>query len=366
MNRDSIYNEKPFFLKEEILPIKENQVFIILPFKNIVIFEKVIKPTLLSDGLNCIKADDIFNTNALMQDIANSIRESSIIIADLTEKNANVFYELGLAHAFNKKVILITQNDSDVPSDLKGYKYYKYDINTTDGINNFEEILKKLKSSIDANLVFDSDEKVYEISSIHGNEQQISSKFLKQPEGTFIIWAYLEQNHIAPPKDRNEWTYIFSHATNRGNVKTEDDTDNNDINDIKNKNNKPKPYYPNSWAIGKVANTKEVFWRFTCNGSVLPKIDFRKNLKLEQEWNMFSVIWSKEKNFIKFYINDIIAGDSEFKYWPTELDDFAIIGTWPNRASSHFFNSKIGNYIIMKNVIKFEKLQDFYKNNKPK
>ena len=44
----------------------------------------------------------------------------------LYEKNANVFYELGVAHALGKEVILIAQHESDIPFDVVHYRYIVY------------------------------------------------------------------------------------------------------------------------------------------------------------------------------------------------------------------------------------------------
>ena len=49
-----------------------------------------------------------------------------MIVADLTSANPNVFYELGLAHALKKPVILITQSIADIPFDLKSYRLLEY------------------------------------------------------------------------------------------------------------------------------------------------------------------------------------------------------------------------------------------------
>ncbi|MBN1462117.1 MAG: hypothetical protein JXQ69_03870 [Paludibacteraceae bacterium] len=355
MKEKMFFDEKPFFLRNETVTLKENQVFVILPFKNTLVFEKIIKPVLLSVGFTCIKADDIFNTGALMQDIADSIRESAVIITDLTGKNANVFYELGIAHAFNKRVILLTQNEDDVPSDLKGYRYYEYNICSTDGIAKFEDILRKLKESIDLSLIVNNEfeEKTFDISSEKGNELQINSDFLKQEEGAFVIWAYLNDKLIHPLKTGKEFTYIASHSTNNGNrAKLK-------ITDLDN-NEKEIDIYPNLWAIGRAANENDVIWRFVFNNGN-SEHHLKSKIKLEVGWHMFSVVWSKDKDFIKFYIDSKCEDQTNYKFWPTELDKHVYLGTWPNRAKVHYFDSKIGNLIIHKNAIAFEKVNDYFK-----
>ena len=56
------------------------------------------------------------------------ICKSSVVVCDLTGKNANVFYEAGIAHSLGKDVILITQSADDVPFDLRHLRYIPYSV----------------------------------------------------------------------------------------------------------------------------------------------------------------------------------------------------------------------------------------------
>lgn len=72
-----------------------------------------------------------------------------MILADLTGKNPNVFYEVGLAHATGKPVILISQDMNDIPFDLRGLRIIEYNKN----LSNWGEKLKSdIKNSISATL----------------------------------------------------------------------------------------------------------------------------------------------------------------------------------------------------------------------
>ena len=77
-------------------------------------------------GLTTVRADEITNIGIITEEIRKHIQAASIIIADLTNQNANVFYELGMAHADSKTVIMITQRDTDVPFDIRHIKYFTY------------------------------------------------------------------------------------------------------------------------------------------------------------------------------------------------------------------------------------------------
>ena len=73
------------------------------------------------------RADDIGNQRSIVNDIVVQIAQSDLVIADLTGCNPNVFYELGLAHALRRPVILLTQDIEDIPFDLQLYKTLEYD-----------------------------------------------------------------------------------------------------------------------------------------------------------------------------------------------------------------------------------------------
>ena len=83
-------------------------------------------------GKKCNRADDIWNHDAIIQDVVSLICKSSVVICDLTGKNANVFYETGIAHCLGKDVILITQSADDVPFDLRHLRYILY-LNNREG-----------------------------------------------------------------------------------------------------------------------------------------------------------------------------------------------------------------------------------------
>ncbi|MDE0144084.1 MAG: hypothetical protein OXI80_19510 [Caldilineaceae bacterium] len=128
----------------------ENLVFMLSPFREPFdsIFADHIRPTVeRHHNLKCDRADDIFNNQPIIEDIWRSINEARIVIAELTGKNANVFYETGLAHAIGKEVILITQSIDDVPFDLRHIRciVYKY---TPPGIKKLQHELTNTITSI--------------------------------------------------------------------------------------------------------------------------------------------------------------------------------------------------------------------------
>jgi hypothetical protein len=103
--------------------------FVFMPFKAnfLRIYEKLIKPTLERNDIAAMKADDIYSPTPISDDIRNYTKKASLIIADVTNDNPNVLYELGQAHALGKETIIITQSERDVPSDFSHIRFLKYD-----------------------------------------------------------------------------------------------------------------------------------------------------------------------------------------------------------------------------------------------
>jgi hypothetical protein len=91
--------------------VDEKQCFVLMPFAEDFkeLWEDVIRPTIIGLGLRCIRADDLYGSRPIIQDVWENIARARVLIADLTGRNANVFYELGIAHQMGKDVILLAQ-----------------------------------------------------------------------------------------------------------------------------------------------------------------------------------------------------------------------------------------------------------------
>ena len=114
-------------------------------------YTDIYKPAILEAGLHPKRADDLYRPSSIVQDIWTYTKESKIVLADLTDKNPNVFYELGLAHALAKPAILITNSISDIPFDLRALRILDYDKNDPNwGILLKEKIVSAIKETIDS------------------------------------------------------------------------------------------------------------------------------------------------------------------------------------------------------------------------
>lgn len=106
--------------------------FVVMPFAAPLgtYYEKVYKPAIEKAGLKPVRADaEIFGTGKIMDQIWSGINAAKVLVAEMTSRNPNVFYELGLAHALKKPVVLVSSNEGDVPFDLKHIRVIYYDVN---------------------------------------------------------------------------------------------------------------------------------------------------------------------------------------------------------------------------------------------
>ncbi|EQB1746945.1 hypothetical protein I5403_15880 [Citrobacter farmeri] len=119
----------------EVIMVKPKTCFIMMPIADHPdyepghfnrVYQYLIKPACIKAGYQPIRADDNKASNMIMFDILKKIVECDMAICDLSSRNANVFYELGLRQAFNKKTILITDNLLPTPFDISAFRYVSY------------------------------------------------------------------------------------------------------------------------------------------------------------------------------------------------------------------------------------------------
>ena len=123
--------------------------FVLMPFSSPFdgIWQQVIRPTVIGHGDACRRADDVFAPGSIIEDILTSIRQADYLVADLTGRNPNVYYELGFAHALNKLVILLTQHLSDIPFDLRSQRIIEYQ-DTVAGAAQLRTALERFLKSV--------------------------------------------------------------------------------------------------------------------------------------------------------------------------------------------------------------------------
>jgi hypothetical protein len=121
--------------------------FVIMPFGGWLddYYQDIYCPAIVAAGLEPHRADDLFRPSTIVTDIWSYTKRARLILADLSGKNPNVFYELGLGHALAKPAILVAESMDDVPFDLRALRVLVYDKNAPD----WGQLLKsKVQSAI--------------------------------------------------------------------------------------------------------------------------------------------------------------------------------------------------------------------------
>jgi hypothetical protein len=135
-------------IEEKDLIIDKKLVFVLTPFSEYYedLFIKI-KEVCDSVGFKCIRGDEDYISSDLLPHIIKGILKSSIIIANVDGRNPNVFYELGISHALDKKTIILSRTVNDLPVDLKSKRVIVYESLYTISDVLKDELVKLLVSS---------------------------------------------------------------------------------------------------------------------------------------------------------------------------------------------------------------------------
>lgn len=139
---------------------KKPSCFVIMPIADqkgyddghfTLVYEDIIKPAIIAAGMEVeqARADEVKNANLIHLDILRKVIESDIAICDMSSRNPNVFYELGMRQAFDKPTVLIRDEDTIVPFDINGLRYveYKKGMRHRDVVKAVEDLTSMLKAT---------------------------------------------------------------------------------------------------------------------------------------------------------------------------------------------------------------------------
>lgn len=92
-------------------------------------------------GLSIERADEGLDSGEIMRGIWSYIFHAKVVLAECTERNANVFYELGIVHTLGKPAVMIRMKGKKAPFDIAGLRWIEYEY-TPPGMTRFEEQLE--------------------------------------------------------------------------------------------------------------------------------------------------------------------------------------------------------------------------------
>ncbi|EKO3566999.1 hypothetical protein [Vibrio metschnikovii] len=122
-------------VKKQEKNVADKSCFVIMPISTQpgyeadhfrLVYEDIIKPSIEAASMVAIRADETVNTNLIQLDILRKVIESDIAVCDMSSKNPNVFYELGVRQAFDKPTVLLIDDHTEAPFDVSSLRYVRY------------------------------------------------------------------------------------------------------------------------------------------------------------------------------------------------------------------------------------------------
>lgn len=111
------------------------------------VLKHVISPAATACGYKAVRADQISEPGMITSQVIQHIVEDPLVIADLTDRNPNVFYELAIRHAIRKPLVQIIKKGEQIPFDVAGTRTIHVDHRDLDSV---EEAKKEISSQIQA------------------------------------------------------------------------------------------------------------------------------------------------------------------------------------------------------------------------
>jgi hypothetical protein len=201
-------NSPKVFRLNETDEIDDKLISVMMPFE--AQFNEVyntLKYTAEAVNLKCLRADDIWEDPAIIQDIVSLINRSRVIIGDCTGRNANVFYEIGIAHTIGREVILITQLDNDIPFDLRHIRYIHY-LNNNEGL---QQLCSELNTRLETILnIRDSNNIAFQHWCKKNNTLSVKYNFINSLRSRQKIWEQFFEKGRILLSVTNDWSLIFN------------------------------------------------------------------------------------------------------------------------------------------------------------
>jgi CheY-like chemotaxis protein len=108
---------------------KTKFAFVCMPFEREFdnLYDAGIRPVLQECGFRSVRADEVEHNRGILEVVYGQIASAHVVVAEMTGRNPNVYYEAGYAHALGKDVVLLTQRVDDLPFDLRGLNHVVYE-----------------------------------------------------------------------------------------------------------------------------------------------------------------------------------------------------------------------------------------------
>lgn len=121
------------------------------------VYEHILKPIFEELGLAGYRADLDETPGSITERLISNLIQAELVIVDLTGMNPNVFYELGVAHSFGKRIVVIADSVEGIPFDNKDQRTISLGKYPESGLpaGRAKEAIKKISASVTAALADD-------------------------------------------------------------------------------------------------------------------------------------------------------------------------------------------------------------------
>ena len=116
------------------------------------VFRRLIEPAMDQCGITPVRSDQVHEPGPISKQMLERILGDDLCIAVLTGHNPNVFYELAIAHAARRPVIILIQKGEELPFDIKDLRcvYYDFDPDSLSEKTYVKEIVAHVRAFEDA------------------------------------------------------------------------------------------------------------------------------------------------------------------------------------------------------------------------
>ncbi|WP_052405300.1 hypothetical protein [Porphyromonas sp. COT-290 OH860] len=144
------------------------------------VIKSVLKPVLSELGYEAIASHEIDTTGSITKQIIEHLLKDNLVIANLTELNPNVMYELAVRHAVGLPVVCIAENHTKLPFDISDERTIFYE-NDMFGV---EQLKPKLRAAIESIATLaEADNPIYRVNK----DFKMKEVAVKEGESTYLI-----------------------------------------------------------------------------------------------------------------------------------------------------------------------------------
>ena len=112
------------------------------------LYDECLKPVIEKSGFAVDRGDELLSSGAVLSQIEDAINHSDVVLAELSESNMNVYFEVGYARALHKPLVLVAKRGVQLPFDVGGLRVLYYD-DSVSGYRHLRDGLEKfLRTSI--------------------------------------------------------------------------------------------------------------------------------------------------------------------------------------------------------------------------